>query len=496
MRNRTWRLVLCAAALCATSAAPSHEARYDPANYKPPEFPFAENNLKVAFLPKARDWERMDIYVPKDATEARLPCVILIYGGGWGGKNAGFRTQMELLLKRGFVVALPDYVLGAQQPVPLTIWDGAAAVRFLRANAERYRIDPERIGAWGFSAGGWLAQYLCPSDSGTQFTISLHDTKGGKSNAVFPMLDPRPANAQCPVRLQGFATDWGAEKLGKETAVSQPWLTTDDPPLLTCHNDPQGQLPPGPQAYMAAGSVAEVAFLDVKNTHVPDGKTPAKDKEGREITWDQRNVLFFEEYVKAPKVATSPEFFPHGGPVPGPAEVRIGCVHPNAKIHYTLDGSAPVEASPVYQRPVAVQPGQTLRAIAIKPGLKPSRVTTAVFTQCAFAPPVITSAEQVYHAKTGQPFSTTFQARCEKPVTWHLAGKVAGPSTASGNAGRKEVPRWLSINPQTGVLSGTPPAPGVSVLLIAANATDDKKNVLYDAVCVIVQVTVSAGDDR
>jgi hypothetical protein len=128
-----------------------------------------------------------------------------------------------------------------------------------------------------------------------------------------------------------------------------------------------------------------------------------------------------------------------------------------------------------------------LKAIAIKPGLQRSRVTTAVFTKCAFPPPVITTAEQVYTSKKGQAFSTTFQARCEKAVTWHLAGKVA-ESSAAVRTGNKPAPPWLLLDPQTGVLSGTPLAPGVSVFLIGANARDGE-TVLCDAKWVIVTVT-------
>lgn len=456
------------------------EDRYAPRNYQPPEFAFAENHLQVPFLPAARDWERVDIYVPKDATEPKLPCVILYYGGGWGGKAAGFKSSIEPLLKRGFVVAVPDYVLGAQQPVPLAIWDGAAAVRFLRAHAAKYRIDPERIGGWGFSAGGWLVQYLCPSDAATLFTVTSRDPR---TKMVFPMLEPRPAHGECSAKMQAFATDWGAGKIGKSGGVLGHWITADDPPMFTCHNE-RDQLPAGAQVYRQAGAVVEVQYLDVRNTHVPNGNTPALDKAGQPSTWLETNVQFFEEYLKRPQAATAPEIFPAGGPITDPTTVRLTTVHRDARIHYTLDGGMPTASAPAYTAPVTVKPGTTLAAIAIKPGLPPSRVTSVTFTAGTVAAPVIMTTNASYTAKAGEPFTVTLAARCDKPVRWYLAGKVVLPDAAKST----HDPAWLKLDPQTGALAGTPTEPGVSVFIVAANVKDGE-NILVDAMSLTVVVS-------
>jgi acetyl esterase/lipase len=468
------------------------EDRYHPSQYKPPEFPFAENHIKVSFLPAARDWERVDIYAPKESAEKKLPCVILFYGGGWGGKVGGFKPNIEALLKRGYVVAVPDYVLGAQQPVPLAIWDGAAAVRFLRANAVQYRIDPERIGAWGFSAGGWLAQYLAPSDSATLFTVTAEN----KRLQFFPMIEPRPANAAFPAKLQAFATDWGAGKIGKDSRVVGNWITADDPPMFTCHNS-KNELPTGAQAYRNAGAVADVQFLDVKNTHVPNGNTPAVDKHGKTITWQEANIQFFDEYLKKPKTATAPEIHPAGGSFTGPVETRIVSVHPDAKIHYTLDETPPSPRSPVYTGPLKVTPPAKLSALVIKPGLANSVVTTVEFVAGKVSAPVITTTNTAFSAKVGQPFTAQFTAQSDQPVRWCMAGKVTGKlleaiNTNTDTSKAKREPAWLRLDPATGVLSGTPAQPGVSVFIVAANVADGPVT-LVDAVCVTVTVAGPSG---
>lgn len=122
--------------------------------WQPKEYSEATLHGRIPFLQLAREWERMDVWVPNEPTDEKLPCVVAVYGGGYGDKGGGFIKDARPLLKRGFVVAAPDYALNTNAAVPLCSWDVANAIRFLRANAKQYRIDPERIGIWGWSAGG------------------------------------------------------------------------------------------------------------------------------------------------------------------------------------------------------------------------------------------------------------------------------------------------------------------------------------------------------
>ncbi|MCY3019508.1 MAG: chitobiase/beta-hexosaminidase C-terminal domain-containing protein [Planctomycetota bacterium] len=463
-------------------------AGYAPEDYEPPSFPDAENNLKVQFLDAARNWERMDIYVPQKPADGRLPCVIIFYGGGWGGKVAGFKEEMRALLDRGYVVMLPDYVLGASQPVPLAVWDGAAAIRFVRANAERYRVDPERIGVWGYSAGGWLVQHLAPSDSRTLVEARGRGPGDAKPRVMLgwvPMIEPHPVLADQPIKVQAVVTDWGAGVLADGAKSRRDWLTPDDPPLLTCHNDPSGKFPPGPQALLDAGVPTEVAYLNVKNTHVPSMKSPGTDKAGQPTTWLGRILAFLDEYVKNPSQASAPEILPHGGAIAGSTQVVLRSVHARAEIHYTLDSSEPTAASAIYDGPITIKPGTTLKTVAIKEGLKPSRVATAPFTKANAPPPLITTKERVFITKKGESFSFSFQADSKLPLQWLIAGKLANAQDQSNPPRPVE---WLAVDRNTGELSGKPQAAGVCPLIVAVNAKDGD-TVLCDAVSVIVVVT-------
>src|SRR5205823_8686811 len=104
----------------------------------------------------------LDLYRPPKA-EGPVPLVIWVHGGGWQNGDKS-RTPALDLLARGYAVASINYRLSQHAPFPAQIHDCKAAVRFLRAHAAEYRLDPDRVGAWGMSAGGHLVALLGTSD--------------------------------------------------------------------------------------------------------------------------------------------------------------------------------------------------------------------------------------------------------------------------------------------------------------------------------------------
>ncbi|MEI6367032.1 MAG: alpha/beta hydrolase [Planctomycetota bacterium] len=115
----------------------------------------------VADLPygDAGEANWLDIYSPENAT-GPLPLVIWIHGGGWANGDKSPSPQFLQLVPRGFAVASINYRLSGQSPFPAQIEDCKAAVRWLRAHAKDYNLDPDRFGVWGLSAGGHLAALL------------------------------------------------------------------------------------------------------------------------------------------------------------------------------------------------------------------------------------------------------------------------------------------------------------------------------------------------
>jgi acetyl esterase/lipase len=111
----------------------------------------------------------MDIVRPRDSARTH-PAVLCIHGGGFrAGSRKGFLTQAVHLAHHGYVAATADYRLAPAAKFPAAVNDVKAAVRYLRANAARLGIDPERIGVMGGSAGGHLALFLGVTGGVAQF---------------------------------------------------------------------------------------------------------------------------------------------------------------------------------------------------------------------------------------------------------------------------------------------------------------------------------------
>jgi len=113
-----------------------------------------------AFAPGARG--KLDVYAPRGAQAgAKLPVIVFFYGGSWNtGRKDDYGFAGQAIASRGFVTVLPDYRLVQEAPYPAFLQDGAAAVRWVRANAARFGGDPDRIVLAGHSAGAYNAAML------------------------------------------------------------------------------------------------------------------------------------------------------------------------------------------------------------------------------------------------------------------------------------------------------------------------------------------------
>jgi acetyl esterase/lipase len=115
----------------------------------------------------------LDIYQPTEHTSDSRPAIVLIHGGGWiSFDKSTMRTMGMFLARSGFVAFSVDYRLfhgtendGTENRWPAQLDDVQRAVRWIRANAAKYGIDPDHIGAFGHSAGAQLAALLGMEDT-------------------------------------------------------------------------------------------------------------------------------------------------------------------------------------------------------------------------------------------------------------------------------------------------------------------------------------------
>lgn len=116
-------------------------------------------DVVYATLPKTSYGKRelhLDLFRP--CKPGKYPALILIHGGGWRSGNKSMQGPLaRQIAAQGYVTASVEYRLSPEALYPAAVYNLKAAIRFLRANAEKYHIDPNRIAISGSSAGGHLA---------------------------------------------------------------------------------------------------------------------------------------------------------------------------------------------------------------------------------------------------------------------------------------------------------------------------------------------------
>ncbi|GGS39862.1 alpha/beta hydrolase [Deinococcus knuensis] len=133
--------------------------------------------------------QTLDVYLP--AGNGPFPAVFAIHGGAFkfGDKTGWSAPVGQALLKAGYAVVAVNYRLSGEALFPAAAQDVKAAVRFMRANAARYRLDPQRFGAYGESAGGNLAALLGTTGNNASLLDAPNLGNAGVSSAVRAVAD-------------------------------------------------------------------------------------------------------------------------------------------------------------------------------------------------------------------------------------------------------------------------------------------------------------------
>jgi acetyl esterase/lipase len=233
--------------------------------------------------------QRLDVYLPPTGN-GPFRLVIWVHGGGWsaGSKSLGAGAFQRRLLTQGFALASVGYRLSGSAKFPAQIHDVKAAVRYLRANAARFALDPARFGAWGLSAGGHLVALLGTSSGVAALEGTLGNLQASsRVQAVvdwfgptdFLQVDAQLAAAGCQpagVIVRGLANSPESQLLGAPigqvpalVAQANPitWVSPDDPPFMIQHGTADCTVPYGQSVILNAAltgpggtGAANVAF--------------------------------------------------------------------------------------------------------------------------------------------------------------------------------------------------------------------------------------------
>jgi acetyl esterase/lipase len=141
----------------------------------------------LPYVTGGHEQQKLDLYLPE--TKEKLPLIIRIHGGAWFAGSKEYEGPQDYL-QDGFAVASINYRLSQHAIFPAQIQDCKAAVRYLRANAQKYNLDPNRFAAWGESAGGHLAALLGTTGDVNEFDVGENLSVSSRVQAVVDYFGP------------------------------------------------------------------------------------------------------------------------------------------------------------------------------------------------------------------------------------------------------------------------------------------------------------------
>ncbi len=212
----------------------------------------------------------LDIYMPETPVAMPIPVIVYIHGGGWQSGDK-YPSRVRMLAEAGFFCVSINYRLSGEAKFPAAVEDCKCAVRWLRANATEYNIDPDKIGVWGSSAGGHLSMMLgcMDEDDGLEGNGGWEEYSS-RVQAVCSFYGPTDLTTlYIPSDCCNFIGHTLEERPDLYEAASPvTYVSAGDPPLLMVHGSadfvvPFHQSEIMRQAYKETG--LEVELVKVKD---------------------------------------------------------------------------------------------------------------------------------------------------------------------------------------------------------------------------------------
>ncbi len=187
---------------------------------------------------------KADVYLPKG--EGPFPGVVVVHGGAWYiGTRAQLSGAAQLLAQHGMTAVAISYRLAPKHKFPAQIEDCKSAVRWMREQAESLKIDPERVGGFGYSAGAQLVSLLGTTGGDVEakpqaavVSTRLQAVAAGGVPCDFRVLDPD--SKQLAFWLGGTRREVGEQY---RLASPRAFVTPDDPPMFFFHGEKDDIVP-------------------------------------------------------------------------------------------------------------------------------------------------------------------------------------------------------------------------------------------------------------
>jgi acetyl esterase/lipase len=273
----------------------------------------------VAYAATADSRQTLDLYLPKARPAGqRLPVIVFVHGGGWvgGSKAAGRRVLQSYVESGDYGGVSVGYRLAGAARWPAPIHDCKAAIRWIRAHADEFGFNPDRIGVIGSSAGGTLVTLLGASggvgelegEVGPNLGVSSRVTcvvnKFGRLDFLAEPESARAAPSQAKALdgrlalLFGGPVEANAALARLASPISH--VSADDPPVLTLHGTADQTVPiVQAERFEVAAKRAGAAHVLVRIVGGRHGVDYAEDRE--------RARLFFDLHLRGVPAEISAE---------------------------------------------------------------------------------------------------------------------------------------------------------------------------------------------
>jgi acetyl esterase/lipase len=208
--------------------------------------------LDVVYNTQDENVQRMDIYYP--STIGPWPALVFVHGGGW---SDGDKTWLVFNASQyGYLMASINYRMYPAARFPAMIEDVKCAIRYLRAHASQYNLDPGRIGVSGHSAGGHLASLAGLAGPDAGWDVGPYLDQSSRVQAVIPISGPSDLLRPFEEQVRGIIDNaFGPQQLVSGSPLT--YVHPNAPPFLIVHGDQDDVVPVG-QAYLLHDALARM----------------------------------------------------------------------------------------------------------------------------------------------------------------------------------------------------------------------------------------------